>query len=199
MIVGGTGQLGRALAAAMPDAVIVGRDRIDLSRPGSVAAFDFAPYGQMINAAAYTKVDAAETAAGRREAWAVNVEGVRALVESAREHRIALVHISSDYVFDGTLSSHLEDEPFSPLGVYGQTKAAADAVVQTLPRHYLLRTSWLIGDGHNFVRTMAGLADRGISPERRRGPVRAADLHSGSGPGDRPSGQRWVRPTAPTT
>ena len=164
LIIGGTGQLGRALTAAMPEAVVIGRDRLDLSRPDSVAEFDFAPYGVMINAAAYTKVDAAETAEGRREAWAVNVEGVRALVGAAREHRSILVHISSDYVFDGTLSSHPEEEPYSPLGVYGQTKAAADAVVQTSPRHYILRTSWVIGDGHNFVRTMAGLADRGVRP-----------------------------------
>ena len=54
--------------------------------------------------------------------------------------------------------------PFSPLGVYGQTKAAGDALVSSLDRYYLLRTSWVIGDGNNFVRTMAGLADRGIEP-----------------------------------
>jgi dTDP-4-dehydrorhamnose 3,5-epimerase len=76
-----------------------------------------------------------------------------------------LVHISSDYVFDGSEVVHIETEPFSPLGVYGQTKAAADAVVESLPAHYILRTSWVIGDGHNFVRTMASLADRGINPE----------------------------------
>ena len=102
LVIGAAGQLGRALTAAMPEAVVIGRDRLDLSRPDSVAEFDVAPYGVMINAAAYTKVDAAETAEGRREAWAVNVEGVRALVEAAREHRSILVHISSDYVFDGT-------------------------------------------------------------------------------------------------
>ena len=118
----------------------------------------------MINAAAYTAVDAAETPAGRRDAWATNVDGVAALVAAAREHRFGLVHVSSDYVFDGTREVHAEDEPFSPLGVYGQTKAAGDALVATLPRHYILRTSWVIGDGHNFVRTMAALADRGVEP-----------------------------------
>jgi dTDP-4-dehydrorhamnose 3,5-epimerase len=85
-------------------------------------------------------------------------------VQAAREHRTTLVHVSSDYVFDGTVEQHTEDEPYSPLGVYGQTKAAGDAVVATLPRHYLLRTSWVIGDGRNFVATMASLADRGIAP-----------------------------------
>jgi dTDP-4-dehydrorhamnose reductase len=119
----------------------------------------------VINAAAYTKVDAAETEEGRREAWAVNVGGVGALVEAARKHRFTLVHVSSDYVFDGAQVIHSETEPFSPLGVYGQTKAAGDALVGTLPAHYLLRTSWVIGDGPNFVRTMASLAGRGVNPD----------------------------------
>jgi len=164
LITGANGQLGRALAAALPEAVAVGRDRLDLADAGSVAGFDFSPYAVIINAAAHTKVDAAETSTGRRDAWAVNATGVAALVAAAREHRSILVHISTDYVFDGTAEVHAEDEPFSPLGVYGQSKAAGDAVVATLPAHYILRTSWVIGDGHNFVRTMASLAERGIAP-----------------------------------
>jgi len=164
LLVGAHGQLGRSLRAAFPDAVAVGRDELDLADPASVAAFDLAPYGTVVNAAAYTKVDAAETPAGRRAAWATNVTGVAALVEAARRHRALLVHVSSDYVFDGTREEHPEDEPFSPLGVYGQTKAAGDALVSTLPRHLLLRTSWVVGEGANFVATMAGLADRGVRP-----------------------------------
>jgi dTDP-4-dehydrorhamnose 3,5-epimerase len=152
------------LVTALPDAVAVGRESLDLSHPKSVAGFDFAPYGVVFNAAAYTKVDAAETPDGRRAAWAVNVAGVGALVSAARAHRLTVVHVSSDYVFDGTLEVHTEEEPFSPLGVYGQTKAAADALVASLTRHYILRTSWVVGDGHNFVRTMVGLADRGARP-----------------------------------
>jgi dTDP-4-dehydrorhamnose 3,5-epimerase len=164
LIVGANGQLGRALSAALPDAVAVGRDRLDLADPQSLTDFDFSPYAVIINAAAHTKVDAAETAEGRRDAWAVNATGVSALVAAAREHRSTLVHISTDYVFDGTAEVHTEDEVFSPLGVYGQSKAAGDAVVATLPAHYILRTSWVIGDGHNFVRTMVSLAERGIAP-----------------------------------
>jgi dTDP-4-dehydrorhamnose 3,5-epimerase/reductase len=165
LIIGAGGQLGRALIKAIPDAVPITRATMDLASPESVAGFDFGPYGVVINAAAYTTVDTAETEDGRREAWAVNVGGVAALVDAARKHRFTLVHISSDYVFDGTQTLHTETEPFSPLGVYGQTKAAGDVLVGSLPAHYLLRTSWLIGDGHNFVRTMASLADRGVSPE----------------------------------
>lgn len=71
------------------------------------------------------------------------------------------MHVSTDYVFDGTRPEHEEDEPPSPLGVYGQTKAAGDAVVATLPRHLVVRTSWVVGDGRNFVTTMADLAARG--------------------------------------
>ncbi|HET9649514.1 MAG TPA: bifunctional dTDP-4-dehydrorhamnose 3,5-epimerase family protein/NAD(P)-dependent oxidoreductase [Microlunatus sp.] len=164
LIVGAGGQLGRALRRVLPDAVAADRAALDLADPASVAAFDFAPYGVVVNAAAHTKVDAAETPEGRREAWAANVSGVAALVRAAAEQRFTLVHVSSDYVFDGTVELHREDEPFSPLGVYGQTKAAGDALVATLQRHYLVRTSWVIGDGHNFVRTMASLADRGIEP-----------------------------------
>ena len=164
LVVGAGGQLGRALTRAWPHATAVARSQLDLSDPASVAAFDFSPYGVVVNAAAHTAVDAAETPEGRREAWAVNVTGVAGLVRAARAHRFTLVHVSSDYVFDGTVTEHSEDEPVSPLGVYGQSKAAGDALVATLPSHYLLRTSWVIGEGRNFVATMASLADRGVRP-----------------------------------
>ena len=164
LIIGRNGQLGRALITEWPEATAVGRETLDLGSLESVAAFDFSPYGVVINAAAYTKVDLAETAAGRREAWAVNVSGVAALAAAADERRFTLVQISSDYVFDGTAETHDEREALSPLGVYGQTKAAGDVLVATAPAHYIVRTSWVIGDGPNFVRTMAALADRGVRP-----------------------------------
>jgi len=164
LVIGAGGQLGRALLEAWPDATGLTRADVDLTDPAAVAALDLSGYGVVVNAAAYTAVDAAETEHGRRAAWATNVSAVGALVHAAREHRTTLVHVSSDYVFDGTIESHSEDEPLSPLGVYGQTKAAGDALVATASRHYLLRTSWVIGDGKNFVTTMASLADRGVAP-----------------------------------
>ena len=72
--------------------------------------------------------------------------------------------MSSDYVFDGTAEVHDEEEPLSPLSVYGQSKAAGDLAVAGCPRHYILRSSWVIGDGRNFVKTMCALSDRVADP-----------------------------------
>lgn len=164
VIIGGNGQLGRALAAIMPTAEVTDRSVLDLSDPTSLAKFDWRSYDVVINAAAHTAVDAAETPDGRIAAWDVNVAGVGALATIAREHQLTLVQISTDYVFDGRVPTHDETEPPSPLGVYGQTKAAGDQLVAGVPRHYILRTSWVIGDGSNFVATMARLADTGVEP-----------------------------------
>lgn len=163
LVIGG-GQLGTALRQALPGADVVTRSTLDLTNPADFESVPWASYDTVINAAAYTAVDSAETPEGRRAAWAVNVEATARLARIAAEHRLTLVHVSSDYVFDGTAETHPETEAFSPLGVYGQTKAAADALVGTVPRHYIVRTSWVIGEGNNFVRTMASLAERGIRP-----------------------------------
>lgn len=164
VIVGANGQLGRALQAVLPDAELLDLPDFDCTDAAAVEAYPWRGVGTIINAAAYTAVDAAETPDGRRACWAANVTGVANLCGVATAHRATLVHVSSDYVFDGTAEVHTEDEGFSPLGVYGQTKAAADALVAQVPRHYLVRTSWVIGDGRNFVRTMAELAAKGVSP-----------------------------------
>lgn len=159
VVLGAGGQLGRALRELLPEAESLTRSELELT---DLEAFDWTGVGTIINAAAYTAVDAAEH--DRAAAWATNVTAVRALVGIARRHRATLVHLSSDYVFDGSRTEHPEDEPFSPLGFYGATKAAADELVATWDRHYIVRTSWVIGAGKNFVATMAGLADRGVEP-----------------------------------
>ncbi|WP_205474125.1 sugar nucleotide-binding protein [Nocardioides sp. SYSU D00038] len=172
LVVGAAGQLGRALAAAFPEADLVdhvadagaGIEALDLGDPAAIAAWPWAEYGLVLNAAAYTAVDEAETPDGRRVAWQVNAGGPAALARVALAHRLTLVHYSTEYVFDGTVADHVEDEPLSPLGVYAQTKAAGDVAVSVLPRHYLLRTSWVVGEGRNFVRTMQKLAHDGVSP-----------------------------------
>jgi dTDP-4-dehydrorhamnose 3,5-epimerase/reductase len=167
LVLGANGQVGRALRASLGEREVeyATRDDLDVSRPDLAVARRWRDYGVIINAAAYTAVDGAETPEGRRDAWSVNVTALAALARIATENGITLVHVSSDYVFDGTEPGpYSETDPFSPLGVYGQTKAAGDAIVETVPRHYIVRTSWVIGDGKNFVATMAGLADRGIDP-----------------------------------
>ena len=169
LVLGANGQLGRALRAEYGDVTHIeyaDRATLDLASVDLAGARRWRDYGTIINAAAYTKVDLAETAEGRKDAWAANVTGVAALARVATENSITLVHVSSDYVFDGTLDRpYREDDTICPLGVYGQTKAAGDAIVSTVPRHYIVRTSWVIGEGGNFVRTMASLAERGIDPK----------------------------------
>lgn len=165
LVLGANGQLGRAFRDQLLDAEFARREDVDLANPALEASRDWSQYRTIINATAYTKVDEAETSQGRRDAWATNAEGVARLARVARKNDIALVHVSTDYVFDGTITPHGEDEPLSPLGVYGQSKAAGDAVVGTLDRRFIIRTSWVIGDGPNFVRTMAALAERGVRPQ----------------------------------
>lgn len=163
-IVGANGQLGTALRAQYPGAQFADRDELDITDRTSVETFDWSGVKYIINAAAYTNVDGAETPEGRELAWNINGDGVANLVAVAAQHDAILVHISSDYVFDGTKSPHTEDEPFTPLSVYGATKAAGDLLVSLAPKFYILRTTWVIGEGKNFVRTMLGLAEKGISP-----------------------------------
>lgn len=167
LVVGADGQLGRALRALYDgdeSVEFAGRAEFDLGNEDAYRARNWKNYSTIINAAAYTAVDTAETAEGRAAAWAINVTAVSHLARTAVEHDLTLVHVSSDYVFDGARDVHDEKEPLTPLGVYGQTKAAGDAIVSVVPRHYIVRTSWVIGDGNNFVRTMAGLALRGVKP-----------------------------------
>lgn len=164
LVVGSNGQLGRALLRVFPNATGLDMDDLDITDPAAVASFPWAEYGTVLNAAAYTAVDAAETEEGRRIAWAANAVAPALLARAANEHRLTLVHYSSDYVFDGTAEVHDEREGYSPLGVYAQSKAAGDIAVGVANRHYVLRTSWVVGEGRNFVRTMETLARDGVSP-----------------------------------
>jgi dTDP-4-dehydrorhamnose reductase len=163
-IVGARGQLGTALQSKYPGAQSADIDEMDITNAESVASYDWSGIKYILNAAAFTNVDGAETAEGRVAAWNVNARAVANLVRVAADNAITLVHISTDYVFDGSKSPHTEDELFSPLGVYGQTKAAGDIIVSLAPKHYILRTSWVIGAGKNFVRTMLELGQKGVEP-----------------------------------
>ncbi len=164
LITGANGQLGRALQTIYPEALVTSIDELDITNRDSIANFDWSSIDVILNAAAYTNVDGAETPEGCVAAWQVNASAVKYLAQAATNHSLTLVHISTDYVFDGSKEEHTEDESFSPLGVYGASKAAGDVVATLTKRHYILRTSWVIGEGNNFVRTMMNLAQRDISP-----------------------------------
>ena len=181
LVTGCNGQLGRAVRALAEERGVSGTfdfcdiDTFDFSDPAQYDACDWDLYGTVINCGAYTAVDRAETPEGRLSAWAANATGPALLARTCAEHGMTLVHVSSDYVFDGTREVHDEAEPLSPLSVYGQSKAAGDLAVSNCPRHYVLRSSWVIGDGRNFVRTMVGLSDRVADPEDKLERVTVVD------------------------
>ena len=164
IIIGSNGQLGTALKEKYPSANAVDYTELDITNTKQLNEFDWSKYKIILNAAAYTNVDGSETAEGRVVAWNVNASATANLVSVAQKHNLTLVHISTDYVFDGTKTPHTETEFFSPLGVYGQSKAAGDIAVGLLEKHYILRTSWVIGEGNNFVRTMLALGKKGVEP-----------------------------------
>jgi dTDP-4-dehydrorhamnose reductase len=164
LVLGAGGQIGRALLAALPEARGLTRADLDVTDPTALDRWPWREHDVVLNAAAYTAVDGAETPEGRRTAWRVNAESPARLASLAGRHGFTLVQFSSDYVYDGRVAEHDEAEPLAPLGVYGQSKAAGDVAAATAPRYYVVRTSWVVGDGANFVRTMARLADDGESP-----------------------------------
>ena len=181
LVTGCNGQLGHAVRklaeerGVAKDFDFCDIDTFDMSDPDAYAQYDWSLYGTVINCGAYTAVDKAETPEGRVTAWKANAAGPALLARTCAEHGITLVHVSSDYVFDGTAELHTEDEALSPLSVYGQSKAAGDLAVAGCPMHYILRSSWVIGDGKNFVKTMMGLSDRCADPEDALSDVTVVD------------------------
>lgn len=186
LICGGGGQLGTALRRQRwPEGVEIAapsRRRIDLARRETIARCleDLAP-ALVINAAAYTAVDRAESDVDA--AMATNAEGPRFLGECARARDIPVVHVSSDYVFDGgKRTPYREDDAPAPLGVYGRSKAEGErALGEAQPRHVILRTSWLFSPyGANFVCTMLRLGrindELRVVADRQGCPTPAHDL-----------------------
>ncbi len=161
LVTGGTGQLASALAesAAVP-VVRVGRPEFDFDQPETIAAalHGAAPW-LVVNAAAYTAVDAAETDV--EVAYRANRRGPEILARLCAERGLPLIHISTDYVFDGAKGApYVEADPVAPQGVYGASKLAGEsAVLAGCPQAIVLRTSWVYAaTGRNFVLTMLNLA-----------------------------------------
>ena len=165
LVTGANGQLGRAVRAEAEARGLMAFDytdidEFDFSDAASYDSINWVDYGTVINCGAYTAADMAETTEGRAIAWKSNAVGPALLARICAEHDITLVHVSSDYIFDGRCEVHDEEEAPSPLGVYGQSKAAGDLAVMQCPNHFIVRSSWVVGDGRNFARTMAALSDR---------------------------------------
>jgi dTDP-4-dehydrorhamnose reductase len=186
LVFGAGGQLGRTLLAGKhPRATIVGVDREsgDVTEPAAVrlALATHAP-AAVVNAAAYTAVDRAESEPAL--AFAVNGDGPANLASACADAGVPLVHVSTDYVFDGTKEgAYTEDDRPNPTGVYGTSKLAGEqAVAAALPRaHLVVRTAWVFSDaGHNFVRTMWRLARERevlrVVADQRGSPTPADDL-----------------------
>lgn len=164
LITGANGQLGQALSQIYPDAIKTDSAELDITNEEAIKSFAWDDVSTIINTAAYTNVDGAETEEGKQAAEAVNYRAVGNLATVAAEKDILLIHISTEYVFDGTQGPHKEDEPPSPLSAYGKTKAAGDLQAAKANKHYIVRTSWVVGEGKNFVRTMLALGQKGVSP-----------------------------------
>lgn len=159
LIVGAGGQVGRALTQAAPAGWIVAartRAELDILDAGAVAAVIGETHASVvINAAAYTAVDKAENDAD--EAWRINAKGPEVLAQASRAAGARLVHISTDFVFDGTASTpYATDAAVAPLGAYGASKAAGEAAVIAAAQDSLIvRTAWVYGAmGANFMLTM---------------------------------------------
>ena len=169
LLTGSNGQLGRELTRQLEKKKIdhVGYDipEFDVTDKEKIAAIIAKEQPTVIiNCGALTNVDGCETQ--RDLAMAINAVGPKYLAEIARDQDMVLVQVSTDYVFDGAgiikdgeLRPYQETDPVDPKTVYGESKAAGEkAVAETTPKHFIVRTAWLYGDGNNFVKTMLELA-----------------------------------------
>ena len=178
LVIGAGGQVGRELVRALPPlGAVVASDlpELDLERPGAADALIRREVPDVIvNAAAYTAVDRAETEPER--ARRINAGAVAEIAAAARRIDALLVHYSTDYVFDGGKDGwYVEADPPAPLGVYGRTKLEGErAALDDGGRHYVFRTSWVYAaHGANFIRTMLRLA-------RERDELRVVDDQIGA-------------------
>lgn len=189
LVPGGGGQLGRSLAAlSSPELTVLAPTsaELDVTSAGAViAAVSALPRpAVVVNAAAYTAVDQAETDQAR--AFAVNADAPRVLAAACSSRGVPLVHVSTDYVFPGDADRPYEvDSPVGPKSVYGLTKLAGEeAVLGSGARAWVVRTAWIYsGSGSNFVRTMARLEGEreklSVVDDQRGAPTWAADLATG--------------------
>ena len=188
LVTGRQGQVATALAGLADgtlDVIMLGRPEIDLARPETLApAIAAARPDVVVNAAAYTAVDRAESETVR--AFAVNADGAGAVAAAAADLGLPVIQISTDYVFDGAKATpYVETDATAPLSVYGASKLAGEeAVAAANPRHAILRTSWVYSAaGANFLLSMLRLARERpqlrIVDDQQGSPTHAADIAAG--------------------
>ena len=186
LITGANGQLGRGIIDASQSkgcrVQAPSEEDLDITDLAKVDRIitDLQP-NLVINTAAYTQVDQAETEEAL--AFKINKTGCTHLAQICANNQIPLIHISTDYVFDGRKGApYLETDPISPIGVYGRSKAEGEIEIRSiLKEHIILRTSWLYGiHGQNFVKTMLGLAtgqkEIRVVADQYGSPTNATDL-----------------------
>lgn len=186
LVTGSNGQVGYCLVQQLrqqnADFLALDRDQLDITQRQAVwqTVSDYRP-DIIINAAAHTAVDKAESEA--EQAFAINRDGAAYLAEAAQQIGAAMLHISTDYVFDGQATQpYTETDATAPQGVYGQSKLAGEqAVLATCSRSIILRTAWVFGEhGHNFVKTMLRLGRErdslGIVSDQHGAPTYAGDI-----------------------
>ncbi len=185
LLTGGSGQVGTeviALAPAGVNIVAPGRDRLDMSDPDALIAMVASrPWAAVINCAAHTAVDRAESEI--LAAWKINALAPAALAQATAQAGIPLIQVSTDYVFDGSGAGYyVETDPVAPVSVYGASKEAGEQAVRTgNPRHVILRTAWVVSPhGANFIKTMLRLAqtrpELRVVDDQRGCPTSASDI-----------------------
>jgi dTDP-4-dehydrorhamnose reductase len=189
LVTGAAGQLGQAIQYIAPNYsdcqfIFAPSKELDITNQDQVNSFfEVNTIDFCINAAAYTAVDKAETEP--EKAVLINVVGPKNLAKACKKHQTKLIHISTDFVFDGKLDKpYLETDLTNPLGVYGQTKLDGEkAIIENMDQYIILRTSWVYSQfGNNFMRTMLRLAQErdslSIVDDQIGSPTNAVDLAS---------------------
>ena len=187
LVTGANGQLGRCIrdaATGFPDLefVFVSKEELDIQEEDSLSDFfKKNNFSHCINTAAYTNVEKAESEP--EKAFAINAEAVKNVAISCKENDVVLLHISTDYVFDGKKKTpYLETDTTNPINVYGASKLKGEEYIEEIcTKYFIFRTSWLYSQhGHNFLKTILRYAEEGkpltITTEQTGTPTNANDL-----------------------